>query len=70
MSEYIYWVEAKFNAFDDSFLLNRREEIVRCKDCKHYKTGDAGSYCCKSITTLHNPDGFCAWGERKENGDD
>lgn len=37
--------------------------VVRCRNCKHYKTGDAGSYCCKSITTLHNPDGFCAWGE-------
>ena len=39
-------------------------EVVRCRDCKHFTTDIHGSYCKKSITTLSNPDGFCAWGER------
>lgn len=50
----------------ESSTIEYREEVVRCGDCKHHKTGDAGSYCCKSITTLYNPDGFCAWGERRD----
>lgn len=42
------------------------EEIVRCRDCKYYATNIHGSYCVKSITTINKPDGFCAWGERKQ----
>lgn len=44
--------------------------IVRCRDCKEYRDTDAT---CHSWQ-WHNwdapievePDGFCAWGERKE----
>ena len=43
-------------------------EIVRCRDCKHYE-----NYTCNSWQ-WHNwdapievePDGFCAWGERRK----
>lgn len=41
-------------------------KIIRCRDCKHFTTNIHGSYCKKSITTLSNHDGFCAWGERKQ----
>ena len=41
------------------------EEIVRCRDCKHFATNIHGSYCMKSVTTLSKPDGFCKWGERR-----
>lgn len=40
-------------------------EIVRCRDCKHFVTNIHGSYCKKSITTLSDANGFCAWGERR-----
>lgn len=48
----------------------RREEIVRCRDCKEYRDADAT---CHSWQ-WHNwetaievePDGFCAWGARRE----
>ena len=54
------------------------EEIVRCRDCKHYRFVDRSdvfnderhndSFClrfvgCKLMEV--EPDGFCAWGERK-----
>ena len=62
--------------------LHQREEIVRCRDCKHYQVVDeifdgeddtavygcgilgwkVASYGCEEPT---DPDGFCAWGERK-----
>lgn len=47
------------------------EQIVRCKDCVWGKAvkqvgcvrfDDRGSYGLKT----HNPYGFCAWGERRE----
>lgn len=46
----------------------RREPIVRCKDCKFGV--DGGKYCaegCADSWDWRNvePDGFCAWGERK-----
>ena len=43
-----------------------REYIVRCRDCKHFKKADSGSFCVKSITALTDPDGFCAWGKRRD----
>lgn len=58
MSEYIYdWTPNKQHA---------KEEIVRCRDCRFLKDGDSGRWCIKSITLRDEPDGFCAWGERKE----
>lgn len=78
MSEYItewYWDERR-NAPNQA----QREEIVRCRDCKHYIIVDE-TYDCDPIFGCgflyfkgkridddlqepQEPDGFCAWGER------
>ena len=39
-------------------------EVVRCKDCKHWEDGWLG-YCTKCHTAMHY-DGFCSYGERRE----
>jgi hypothetical protein len=40
---------------------DRDAEIVRCKDCLEFK------YC---LHNEHNdPNGFCAWGEKREDGE-
>ena len=65
MSEYIYWQ-------DDSGLY-KREEIVRCRDCKYYIHSELlGGDACDlqdDFNEYHwlkvEPDGFCAWGERR-----
>lgn len=54
---------------------NTGEEIVRCRDCgRAYRRG-GGVYCSRVLQWGSNdrpaplpvnPDGFCAWGERKE----
>ena len=69
------------NGYEEWRWLPVREEIVRCRDCKHRhrvrswagtdvdecwlhaspETGALGK-------VLTDPDGFCAWGERKEVG--
>lgn len=36
------------------------KEIVRCRDCKRFHTNTNGFDCLKL-----EPNGFCAWGERK-----
>lgn len=53
----------------------RREEVVRCRDCgRAYQRGD-NIYCSrvlqwgsndKPVPLLVNLDGFCAWGERRD----
>lgn len=45
--------------------LHQREEIVRCRDCANYEYREhlGRSYCCGEYAT--EPDGFCAWGERR-----
>ena len=62
MSEYIFWQ-------DDSGIY-KREEIVRCKDCEHYDEGRcyADKWSTASLMPAHRvaSDGFCAWGERRE----
>lgn len=60
MSEYIL----DLTAFDgETFDDGLREEIVRCRDCKH------SEYCQFHRHSENKPDGFCAWGERKEAGE-
>ena len=51
-------------------------EVVRCKDCKHYKPQkksahweNRANYCNRVVTIKVQPGDFCAYGERKE-GDD
>lgn len=44
------------------FGFNLREEIVRCHDCKFKNE----SWNCASPYYNVEPDGFCAWGERRE----
>ena len=63
MSEYITQFYGSTNG---GGYTERREEIVRCGDCRHYKRGDDGWWCLRSVSTKSNhPDGFCAWGERE-----
>lgn len=68
MSEYIvrmppdmpYEIRAELNAW-----YVESEPIVRCSDCEHY---DDYIGCCtrprRPMASM--PDGFCAWGERRE----
>ena len=44
-----------------------REEIVRCRDCKHWATEARFTGMC--VGKRFNPDGFCAWSERKKDGE-
>ena len=41
MSEYIYW--------HDESVLYKREEIVRCRDCKHFHANVNGLDCQAAI---------------------
>ena len=51
--------------------LHQREEVVRCRDCKHYDTDDAASevysnrYWCNKICRYMPSCGYCSWGERR-----
>jgi hypothetical protein len=47
----------------------QREEIVRCRDCKHYTDHSINlrPHWCRKHGSYHiSPDGFCAWGERRD----
>lgn len=69
MSEYI--IDMCNSSYQStSGLLNAdvsqlREKIVRCSDCRHYKHNNFPRCDLYSIAHEVEPDGFCAWGERK-----
>ena len=64
MSEYI--IEVEYDILNGTFTQKRHEEIVRCKDCKHYTDDEMEYYhYCGSWCEQVTPDGFCAWGVRK-----
>ena len=51
------------------------QEVVRCKDCKHYKPmkpypsyNGQTNYCCRSASVRVVDNDFCSKGERKDNG--
>lgn len=63
MNEYIFEIGVRTHGGVYSHL---REEIVRCRDCKHYKHSSWHRCDLYSIAHEVEPDGFCKWGERKE----
>ena len=82
MSEYVYATNGEPVANIDGSISLAREEIVRCRDCVHWRTWD-----CSSIYGNHERDrhacfrfvdgwrmetdstDFCSFGERKEGGE-
>ena len=68
MSEYIIEVGR-----EDGWA--KREEIVRCSDCKNFEPDDEpsevfpNSYWCDRLTVYMPPDGFCSFGKRKVVGE-
>lgn len=40
-------------------------ELVRCKDCEYYLSGDNG-YCDRFLIIGWDAGGYCAWGKRRE----
>ena len=44
------------------------DAIVRCRDCKHYKHIEPDGFCAWA-ERKQSPDCFCAWAERKEGGE-
>ena len=58
----------------DFLIANDVVPVVRCKDCKHYKPRNQSVHweqkalCCARSAQLKFPaDGFCSYGERKDN---
>lgn len=41
-------------------------QVVRCRDCKYYEPNTYSHFTCELLTFHVEPDGFCAWGERRE----
>lgn len=81
MSEYIYASSGEPLANFNGEISLARKKIVRCKDCAKFVP--QGTFCFNSDVTIKtnrdacevvrgyivqiNPNGFCAWGERREN---
>ena len=83
MSEFI--IECDYDPDDGWIPGEHREEIVRCRDCKHMFDWAYDRPMCK-LWAMNDPDnsnasygnalypvvkldGFCAWAERKEGGE-
>lgn len=77
MSEHI--IEVEYDTLNGTFTQKRHEEIVRCRDCKHCREHDMRAYgadrnqlLCHHFSMSSGagwpvePDGFCAWGERRD----
>ena len=77
MSEYIITIEDWFFKYAHErythFFGCPIEEIVRCRDCTHFMTWANGYSFCSAFSIgatgdpfPGEPDGFCAWGARRE----
>ena len=71
MKEYIVTIEDNDSDFDEMFIGGIRKaypELIRCKDCIHFKADDLETYC--PLTGMYSLDvnHYCAWAERKQNG--
>lgn len=72
MSEQAAYTEHVYQEYHykDFEPIHQREEIVRCRDCVYFDKyeNDEISVCYRfdNEQPIVEPDGFCAWGERKE----
>ena len=49
-------------------LPSAQTEIVRCKDCEYYVETNGRIGTCELTISGAEDNGFCAWGERKDDG--
>lgn len=56
------WRENEVRILTDVYKSMDFVQVVRCRDCKYMKY----SGWCPNIIGAMPPDGFCAWGERRE----
>ena len=54
------------NGYEAWHWLPVRERIVRCRDCKYYEPNTYSHFTCELVTFHVEPDGFFAWGVRRE----
>lgn len=71
MAEYVFRVDESRADILGNMPCERRERIVRCRDCKNYRPAEDDEHedgCALAYAYLFetSPDGFCAWGERGE----
>ena len=66
MSEYIYASSGEPLANSDGEIsLARKNEIVRCKDCRKHNQIHGQDWCKESARYVE-PECFCSWAERRE----
>ena len=54
------------DGFGTKYTYNLKfDEIVRCRDCRYCMNYWKCDYCDYFKKVVNDPDGFCAWGERK-----
>ena len=58
--------DAKPTQVESSGTCHDLVHVVRCRDCKHCMSYWKSDYCDYFSHVTNDPDGFCAWGERKE----
>lgn len=63
----------EFGDEDYSGACERRERVVRCRDCKNYRPAEDDEHedgCALAYAYLFetSPDGFCAWGNPRKEG--
>lgn len=64
--EYVGWLSDEWNE-----VLDMRQPIVRCRDCKYYESvpEDSGDWCGYWTDRIYvdaRGSGFCVWGVRQE----
>lgn len=83
MAEYICVMaddcsDVLYGSDEYSGTVERRERVVRCRDCLYLEQGPEGLFGCLKFLVASDycadippsfcpyPDGFCAWGERRD----
>ena len=66
------WTEYRPTYWDGWSAVKRMGDLVRCRDCKRFSLDNSdhdyrsGWWCHRWDTDMVKPDGFCAWGERRD----
>lgn len=68
--EYIIPIGEEAKEFDEIFIgvIRKQPELIRCKDCRHWRANTQLCSVFSGLCTVHRmpPDGYCSEAKRKE----
>ena len=67
-AHFAWWRDDEYKRIFTDIIDAQKEAVVRCKDCKWWHTTELDKCVAYNAFWVTDPNDFCVWGERREDG--